>query len=74
MAGAGPQHGAEVDHVNVAREVLVNRGEGVVETVTLVVRRFVDKSVNRVEQGVAEGVAQEAGVARSRVGLNLDYN
>ena len=72
VTGAGPEHGAEVDHVNVTREVLVNRGEGVVEAVTLVVRRFVDKSVNRVEQGVAEGVAQEAGVARSGVGLDLD--
>ena len=72
VTGAGPEHGAEIDNVNIAREVLVNRGEGVVKTVTLVVRRFVNKSVDRVEQGVAEGVAKEAGVARSGVGLDLD--
>ena len=72
VTGAGPEHGTEIDDVNVTREVLVNRGEGVVKAVTLVVRRFVDKSVDRVEQGVAEGVAKEAGVARSRVGLDLD--
>ena len=72
MTGAGPQHRAEVNDVNVTREVLVNRGEGVVKAVTLVVRRFVNKSVHRVEQGVAEGVAQEAGVARSGVSLDLD--
>ena len=71
VAGAGRQHGAEVDHVDVAREVLVDRGEGVVEGVALVVRRFVDQSVHWVELGVAEGVAKEAGVARRRVGLNL---
>ena len=72
VTGAGPEHGAEVDDVNVTSEVLVNRGEGVVKAVTLVMRRFVDKSVHRVEQGVAEGVAKEAGVARSGVGLDLD--
>ena len=72
VTGAGTKHGAKIDDVNVTREVLVNRGEGVVKAVTLVVRRFVDQSVDRVEQGVAEGVAQEAGVARSGVGLDLD--
>ena len=72
MTGAGPQHGTEIDDVNVTREVLVNRREGVVEAVTLVVRRFIDKSVDRIQQGVAEGVAQEAGVARGGVGLDLE--
>ena len=57
--------------MDVAREVLVDRGEGVVEGVALVVRRFVDQSVHWVELGVAEGVTKEAGVARRGVGLNL---
>ena len=57
--------------MDVAREVLVDRGEGVVEGVALVVRRLVDQSVHWVELGVAEGVAKEAGVARRGVGLDL---
>ena len=71
VAGAGREHGAEIDHMDVARQVLVNRGEGVVEGVALVVSRFVDQSVHWVELGVAEGVAQEAGVACCGVSLDL---
>ena len=72
LAGAGGQHRAEIDHVDVTRQVLVHWCPGVVEAVALVKWRFVDKSVNWIEQGVTKGVAQEAGVAGRGVSLDLD--
>ena len=58
--------------MDVTSQVLVHWCPGVVEAVALVKWRFVDESVNWIEQGVAKGVAQEAGVACRRVSLDLD--
>ena len=72
LARAGGQHGAEIDHMDVTSQVLVHLCPGVVEAMAFVNWRFVDKSVNWIEQGVTEGMTQEAGVAGGRVSLDLE--
>ena len=66
----GGERGAEVDDVNITGQVPLHGGEGVFQVVTLVVLQAEDEPEQRVEEGVSGGVAQEAGVARSRVCLH----
>ena len=62
LEGVG-EHRAQVGHVDIARQVLVHRAEGVFEGVSLVEGLLVDEPMDRVEEGVPHRVAQEAGVA-----------